>query len=287
MPQPAPTPSPPAPTPAPAPQPTPAPTPAAQPSPAPVLTPQPQPQTGAALLQRPTEPPQPQPQLALVVPRLDYRAAANAAAAAAPCGLIAASATDSGLTLLGVVQRGQDAAVRAALSAGNIPPGDPAARVSLQTFDGPYCTALPLLRSVLAAPAEAPQVAVDGTMPLRRGDLLRFGVTMPPWPAHLYVAYFMKSGEVAHLVPSAQHPANARVRLGDPAPGFPGWEIDEPFGTDLMVVVASEQPLFPGRRPFLEAQDAYLAALSAALEGARRQGSRVSVRPVVIETVAR
>jgi hypothetical protein len=124
-------------------------------------------------------------------------------------------------------------------------------------------------------------------MPLRRGDLLRFGVTMPPWPAHLYVAYFMKSGEVAHLVPSTQHEAGARVRLGDPAPGFPGWEIDEPFGTDLMVVVASEQPLFPGRRPFLEAQDAYLAALRAALEGARRQGSRVLVRPVVVETAPR
>jgi serine/threonine-protein kinase len=221
------------------------------------------------------------------VPRLDYRAAANAAVAAAPCSLIAASASDSGLALAGVVQRAQEAAVRSALSAGNIPPGDPAARIALQPFDGPYCPVLPVLRAALAGPAEAPQVAVDGTMPLRRGQLLRFGVTMPPWPAHLYVAYFMKSGEVAHLVPSAQHPAGARVRLGDPAPGFPGWEIDEPFGTDLMVVIASEQPLFPGRRPFLEAQDAYLGALAAALDGARRQGLRVLLRPVVIETVDR
>jgi serine/threonine-protein kinase len=218
---------------------------------------------------------------------VDYRAAATAAVAAAPCGLIASAADGSGLTLLGVLQRSQDAAVRAALAAHGVAPGDPAARVALQGFDGPYCPALPLLRAVLAAPAEAPQVSVDGAMPLRRGDLLRFTVTMPPWPGHLYVAYFMKSGEVAHLVPSTQHPANARVRLGDPAPGFPGWEVDEPFGTDLMVVVASEQPLFPGRRPFLEAQDAYLAALGAALEGARRQGARVLVRPVVVETAPR
>jgi serine/threonine-protein kinase len=260
-------------------------TPAPAPQPTPLLTPTPAPASGAALLQRPADPPSQH--LALVVPRLDYRAAANAAAAAAPCGLIATSATDAGLTLLGVVERSQAAAVRAALSAGNIPAGDPAARIALQPFDGPYCPALPLLRSVLAGPADAPQVAVDGAMPLRRGDLLRFGVTMPSWPAHLYVAYFMKSGEVAHLVPSAQHPANARVRLGDPAPGFPGWEIDEPFGTDLMVVVASERPLFPGLRPFVEPQEAYLEALAAALDGARRQGSRVAVRPVVIETVAR
>jgi serine/threonine-protein kinase len=143
------------------------------------------------------------------------------------------------------------------------------------------------LRPVLAGIADAPLVAIAGNTPLRRGDLLRFQVTMPAWPAHLYVAYFMKSGEVAHLVPSRQQAAGAVVPLGDPVPGFPGWEVDEPFGTDLMVVMASEQPLFPGRRPGIEQQDAYLRGLSEAIAAARARGSRVAVRPVVIETADR
>ena len=269
----------------PAPQPSATPTPPPGPATTPPTPPEqatvpPPPQPGAATPQ--------QQQTALLVPlRPDYRAAAAAAVGAAPCGLIAAAANDEGLQLLGVAQRDQVAAVRAALAARAIAPGDPAARVQIQPFDGPYCPVVVALRGVLAGPAEAPRVAVDGAMPLRRGQFLRFEVTMPDWPAHLYVAYFMKSGEVAHLVPSERRPPGARVRLGDPAPGFPGWEVDEPFGTDLMLVVASEHPLFPGNRPFVEAQDVYLAALSAALEGARRQGARVLVRPVVVETAER
>ncbi|MDW8397812.1 MAG: protein kinase [Acetobacteraceae bacterium] len=257
---------------------------ASQPQPATLTPPQP---TGISPPQ-PTDVTPPQQQTALLIPvRPDYRAAATAAVAAAPCGLIAAAASDSGLQLLGVAPRNETQAIAAALSARAIPPTDPAARVQVQPFDGPYCQAAALLRRVLAGPDEGPRVELDGTMPLRRGQLLRFEVRMPDWPAHLYVAYFMKSGEVAHLVPSERRPAGARVRLGDPAPGFPGWEVDEPFGTDLMVVVASERPLFPGRRPMVEPQEAYLAALGAALEGARREGARIAVRPVVVETAER
>jgi hypothetical protein len=220
--------------------------------------------------------------LALAPPRLDFHAAAREAAAAPACGLIAASAGDASLTLRGVLRQGEEAAVRRALAARDIP-GE-AQRVMLQGFEGPYCPALDLLRPVLAPPDAAPQVQVAGRLPLRAGQLLRFDVTMPDWPGHLYVAYFMKSGEVAHLVPSARHAAGATVRLGEPRAGFPGWEVSEPFGTDLLVAVVSEAPLFGTGRPLLESQDAYRAALSAALAQAQAAGQRVLVRPMVIET---
>ena len=72
-----------------------------------------------------------------------------------------------------------------------------------------------------------------------------------------------------------------------PRAGFPGWEVSEPFGTDLLVAVASEGPLFTGApRPLVESQDAYLAALNEALRASRAAGRRVMVRPAVIETVA-
>ena len=282
-------------TPAPPAATTPAP-PAATPSAPPAATPSAPPAattttTPAAILPAQTQLPEPAPflppqQLALVQPpRLDFRAAAAAAAQAPACGLIASASTDTSLTLEGVLRRGDDAALRGALAQRDIPAN--AARLALQSFEGPYCPALDMLRPVLAAAGAAPHVATLGRTPLLAGDLLRFDVTMPDWLGHLYVAYFMKSGEVAHLVPSATHPARAVVRLGEPRAGFPGWEVSEPYGTDLLVAVVSEAPLFGASRPLVETQEAYLAALGEALRSARQAGRRVLIRPLVVETALR
>ncbi|TCH99464.1 serine/threonine protein kinase [Roseococcus sp. SYP-B2431] len=234
----------------------------------------------------PAERPTPPQQLALAPrPALDFRAAARAAAAAPACGLIAASATDDALTLEGVLRRGEDGTLRRALAARDIPLAS--ARLAVQGFDGPYCPATDVLRPYLATPDAGPHVRPVGNLPLVNGQLLRFDVTMPDWAGNLYVAYFMSSGEVAHLVPSAPHPGNATVRLGEPRAGFPGWEVSEPFGTDLLVAMVSEGPLFPVLRPEVEKQEAYLAALAEALRNARGQNRRVQIRPFVIETAAR
>ncbi|MBS7813338.1 serine/threonine-protein kinase [Roseococcus pinisoli] len=266
---------------------------AAPPASTPVLTPPPTPFPAAggsgnaatASTEAPIPPAPPQ-QIALA-PRAvpDFRAAAQAAAAAPACGLIAYSASDDALSLEGVLRRGQDDTLRRALAARDIPLA--ATRLAVQGFDGPYCPATDVLRPYLASPDLAPQVRPVGNLPLINGQLLRFDVTMPEWGGNLYVAYFMKSGEVAHLVPSAPHPGNSTVRLGEPRAGFPGWEVSEPFGTDLLVAIVSEGPLFAVARPVVEKQEAYLAALADALRDARQQNRRVQIRPFVIETAAR
>ncbi|MBR0684276.1 DUF4384 domain-containing protein [Roseomonas eburnea] len=189
------------------------------------------------------------------------------------------------MTLSGVVRRGDDALVRQGLAERGVP--EDATRLMLTSFDGAYCPALDLLRPMLGPAGAAPSVDVVGRLPLQKGELMRLDVQMPDWPAHLYVAYFMQSGQVANLVPSALQAAGARVRLGEPQGSFTGWEVDEPFGTDLAVVIASDRPLFGTSRPVVEAQDAYVSALAAALRSARASGTRVVVRPVVVETVAR
>ena len=245
--------------------------------------PRPDPAPQPAPLPTPTPPAAPVPRP--IPARVDFRAAASAAIQGPTCALIAGAASDAGLTLEGVVRQGEDAALRQILAARDVPPT--AARLALQSFDGPYCPALIALRPVLGAVGAAPRVAVQGNFPLLAGSLLRFDVTMPDWPANLYVAYLMKSGEVAHLVPSATHPPGATVRLGEPRPGFPGWEVSEPFGTDLLVAVVSEGPLFGGPRPLVESQEDYLTALREALRLAQQAGRRVQVRPMVIETAAR
>jgi serine/threonine-protein kinase len=220
-----------------------------------------------------------------VAPRVDFRAAAQAASAAAPCSLVDGTATDQGLSLTGVLRRGGEAQIRRVLADRGIPGS--AATLRLQPFDGPYCGALDVLRQVAATGGAAPRVEIVGAQPLQHAELLRLDVQMPDRASYLYVSYLMKSSEIVHLVPSQPQPAGARVRLGDPRPGFPGWEVDEPYGTDLIVVFASERPLFPQPRPVIESLDDYVAAMGAALRDARLQNSQVAARAVVVETVQR
>ncbi|MBX6374548.1 MAG: protein kinase [Acetobacteraceae bacterium] len=225
-----------------------------------------------------------QQQLALLQ-RPDFRAAAPSVAAAAPCSLLAAAADDNGLTLAGVLRRGGDGVIRRTLAERHIPLER--VQLRLQPFDGPYCSALDALRPVLSGPESAPQVSLVGRSPLVKGQLLRFDVTLPDWPSQLHVGYLMNTGEAVHLVPAQPQPAGARIRLGEPRAGFTGWEVDEPFGTDLLLVIASERPLFPANRPQVEPLESYVAALSAALRTAQREGWRVAVRPMVVETAER
>jgi serine/threonine-protein kinase len=189
------------------------------------------------------------------------------------------------MTLAGVVRRGDEGRIRGALAQRGVP--EEAARLTLTPFDGAFCDALDLLRPVLGPAGAAPSVSVVGRLPLEKDELMRLDVQMPDWPAHLYVAYFMHSGQVANLVPSALQQAGAQIRLGEPQGTFPGWIVDEPYGTDLAVVIASDRPLFGASRPVVESQADYVAALAAALRNARANGTRVVVRPVVVETVAR
>ncbi|WP_176849645.1 serine/threonine-protein kinase [Belnapia rosea] len=212
-------------------------------------------------------------------------AAAGAALAATPCSLLSWSATATRLTLSGIIRRGDEALLRQQVAARGLP-GD-AVQMQLRGFDGPYCAALDLLRPNAAGQDASPQAGIIGATPLAKGELLRLSVTMPPWPGHLTVSYLMQSGEVAHLVPSRAEAPNAQLRLGEPAGSFTGWEVDEPFGTDLVLVVTSDRPILAQRRPVVEKAEDYLRALAPALRAAQAQNGRVAVQAVLVETVAR
>jgi serine/threonine-protein kinase len=223
-------------------------------------------------------------QLAAHQQRLDLRAAAAAAASADPCSLIAWSMTEDRAVLTGIVRRGGEAAIRQALAIRGAAPD--AVELRLQGFDGPYCDAIEAIRPFAAlTPDTPPRASVLGLLPLARGDLLRVAIAMPDFAGQLHVSYLMKSGEVAHLVLSQPEAAGVRLTLGEPRTGFPGWEVDEPFGTDMLLVVAADRPIFPQRRPVIEKQADYLAALSARLRLIQAQGARIMARALLVETV--
>jgi serine/threonine protein kinase len=170
-------------------------------------------------------------------------------------------------------------------------------------IDDQFCPVLDLIHGL--APEFGSQRAVTLTLDnlktkLVTDEFIIPHVAMPPYPAYLNVDYFVHDGTVLHLFPTdydpsardarRQFPARTTVEMGkaQPQKGFPGWQIDEPYGQDLIVVTASSVPLI-GIRPVDKATQneptgPYLAALKAAIDSARRRDAKVSADALVLET---
>jgi serine/threonine-protein kinase len=241
-------------------------------SPAPVVAPPP-------IVQAP-----PAQQLALAPTGGALASAVAAALAESRCSLVSGGIeAGSRVRLTGYAQAGGgESALRLRLASAGVP----AERLDWQVrgFAGPYCDALDLLRPIADAFGETPSglalALPGGRHRLVLGDLLTVRVAMPRFPAYLRVSYFTHDGEVVHLHPNSADaarvfPAGARVSLGDPAEGGPRWEIGPPYGTEMIVAIASEQPLFDTAREDFESSAAYLAALRDRLGRAGRVAAQV------------
>lgn len=202
----------------------------------------------------------------------------------------AAIAPDGRITATGLAGAGTpDAAARAAVEAAAGQRGK-SADWQVVRFDGPYCGVVDLLRWIKAD--SPPGAAFDFTL---RGGRTRYRnleviapvITVPAFPGHLRLSYFQNKGNVDHLYPAGGSPdqvlkPGAPVPLGDPRTG--GWEVGNPFGTDMMLAVMSSVALPMPPRPGSETSGSYLAVLRRAIEAARRDGATVLARVVVVQT---
>ncbi len=156
---------------------------------------------------------------------------------------------DGRIGLSGLVGVGApDAALRDAVQA-----GIPGTTLIWETrgVDGPYCDVFDTIRPI--AETSNPGLGVglrDGITRLSAGQFVLPTVNMPDFPAYLQVDYFSHDGSVAHLFPprGATNPvfaSNATATLGLDH-GKPNIEVAAPFGADLIVAVASSDPLFVG-----------------------------------------
>jgi serine/threonine-protein kinase len=232
--------------------------------PTPVLAPAPPPVPAA-----PSPAPPPTPDAASIAASLR----------AMPCSLVqVAQAGRSGVSVAGLASTASAEAMRRNLAAAGLPPG--ATRIALDSFDAPYCQALDIIRPFAALGEDAPGLVFASGNPLREGQGLRFSVTTPAWPARLHVAYVSEAGEVGHIVQGgAPQPPSTSLGFGDGS----RWAARAPFGTDMLVVIASEAPLFQQRRRTEPLED-FDVALAGALRDAQEAG-RVAVRVVLLRTV--
>ena len=94
--------------------------------------------------------------------------------------------------------------------------------------------------------------------------------TIPSYNSYIYIDYYQLDGGVIHLFPNGvglNKPVTAKTRhiLGDTAKGQKQWQIHPPFGTEMIVIIASSTPLFDQPRPELEQAKDYLSALRKAI----------------------
>lgn len=174
-------------------------------------------------------------------------------------------------------------------------PGVTTAQFDFQLRIWPYCEVVALLKPYQARHRDersglqiAVASAIDGR--LREGDTVRLRVTNARTDGYLRIDYYTADGSVMHLGSSATETrvrAGATLELGGDIPA--SWLVSPPFGTVLVTVLASPEPIVAtaGRTPF-ELASAYLPSLRAALAANEKSDRRRLVADFVfLETTPR
>ena len=161
----------------------------------------------------------------------------------------------------------------------------------IHPIDTVFCPVLDALRAVTDARADNALLLEQngGPLPLHDNEVISLHATMPAFGGYLQVAYVQHDRTVAPLVPgpgypAQTYPARTSITLGTARRGSPGWLVGPPFGTDLIVAIASTAPLFEPPLPSSQSLDDYLAAVQKAVDTLRRRGGAVSVSAVPIDT---
>lgn len=132
------------------------------------------------------------------------------------------------------------------------------------------------------------------SLELVENDPIDFEVIGPNFPSVLQVDYVESDDKVSHYMPRKTAPsfpvrrlrAGERVRLFDGAPSSGAFQIGPPIGTDLVVIIASSEPIDIARVTDDEETVAqYAEALRVGLEAARRRGVRMSIEIVPVVSI--
>ena len=121
------------------------------------------------------------------------------------------------------------------------------------------------------------------------GDNLVLKITTPDYDSFIYVDYYSVDGGVAHMVPSTRFRANEAPALYNATIGDLGeWTIARPFGTELITVMTTSEPLFIIRREEYEPRKNYLSDLEKRLTKLESKGNtRINADFILIRTKAR
>jgi serine/threonine protein kinase len=162
-----------------------------------------------------------------------------------------------------------------------------------------FCPALELLQPTVPAfgatgVSRLVLQMADNKTQLHDGEQVRVHLVMPDFTGRLRVDYIAHDGSVQHLYPQnadakndikADLPriwaANQIINLANPS-----WVIGPPYGTDMIIAVASSQPLFDKPRPNNAEQAAtYLHDLQATIDAAGQRGEHVAGAAITLDAL--
>jgi hypothetical protein len=212
-------------------------------------------------------------------PPSDLRSVALIAGAAFQCGVVRASVVDDRIVFRGLAPLGEIETAQRAIAAAGLP-HETAQVQAIETFDPSFCSVLARLEDGFGG-NDAPAVSLANPKPLPEGQVLRLQVRMPDWPAHLALFVLMPQGQAGQLAATGRQSPRATLTLTDPS-----WAATAPFGSELLLAIVSEKPLFARRRA-PERLDSLAAALRSALGTARENGGRVAAQIIAVQTVPR
>jgi serine/threonine-protein kinase len=239
-----------------------------------------------------------------VTPRTDpndlVRADLATFASQLPCSILDGDVRDGVIRINGIAGKVAFDALRQKLNGMGLSNPPPLIRVT--QVDRAFCPWEQLLRPIARTFGEGGRhliLRLPGEPAwLRKDDFIRPRLAMAEFRGELRVDYLDGQGNVQHLYPQIADPsrhvaanpprifaAGETLWLGDPGPENPGWQVDEPYGTDLIIAIASGEALFDRPRPAnVEKAGAYLNDLRKALEEARARGAKLTATAMALET---
>ena len=149
----------------------------------------------------------------------------------------------------------------------------------VQVYGWPICQALEILATQTVMKADGARAPL--VRPFNHGPVYVGGESLiveargtDLYEGYLYIDYVQNDGNVLHMLPFEQMPENAVARgqqllLGA---GDVQYTLAAPYGTEMLIVVASPVPLFEAMRTEIEPAESYFEDLAEALEDLAAQG---------------
>ncbi len=135
-------------------------------------------------------------------------------------------------------------------------------------------------------------ISVDGNaVVLEEGDKVVLQATAPQFESYVYVVYLQENGDLINLVPSETDRDNKRgisedFSIGD-QPDQLSFSVAPPYGDDLVMLIASSEPLFSEPRPLTETGSVFAAALADSIAHLLDGEGKVVADLVFLRTSAR